>query len=269
MRKELAPTRNFISEKAIRMVHITAKARKLLLYTKVHLYPNLVFQKELISKEEWDYLIVLDGCSYDYFEKTNPIKGKLTCAVSPATGTALWAKKTWTRFYDAIYVSANPNINSSGCTFIFKEKRLFDPRNFVKVLDVWDKGWKDDGEINSVLPETVNSCVISNMYPRMIIHYLQPHAPFIGEVKMPVAGVENIKNWLKENNLDMEYYKKGYTSNLERVLKAVRELLQYLDGRVVITSDHGYWDGSNGKVGHRGYSPYLQKVPWLEVKKDV
>ena len=237
-------------------------SRAVLLDYIVHVSSNLS-QKRLIEQEEWDYLIVLDGCSYDYFKRLNSIQGKLSCVISPGTGTGMWAMRTWTRPYDAVYISANPHINSSGYAPVphAGKIKLFNPSNFREIIDVWDEGWKE----GCVLPETVNSYAISNLYPHMIIHYLQPHAPFIGDLKLPVAGPESVRKWLAENNLGAEYYREAYISNLERVLRAVKSLLPYLDGKLIITADHGYWDGSNGNFCHEGYSPYLQKVPWLEV----
>lgn len=248
---------------------VRARVSKMLFYPVVGLSSNLVHQEDLIEQEEWDFLIVLDGCSYDYFERLISIRGKLSCAISPATGTSMWARRTWTRRYDAVYISANPHINSSGYSYRGKRRKsvkLFDPDNFRKIVDVWDEGWTEGAKEWGVLPETVNSYAISNLYPHMVIHYLQPHAPFIGDVKLPVAGAESVRNWLKENNLGAEHYREGYVSNLKRVLRAVKSLLPYLDSKVVITADHGYWDGSNGKFCHEGYSPCLQKVPWFEVE---
>lgn len=237
-------------------------SRAVLLDSMAYLSSNLS-QRKLIEQEEWDYLIVLDGCSYEYFERLNRIPGKLSCVISPATGTGMWAMRTWTRHYDAVYISANPHINSSGYAPVPNSgyMRIFDPSNFRRIIDVWNnKLW--------LMPEKVNSYTISNMYPHMIIHYLQPHAPFIGDPKLPLGGPESVRNWLAKNNLGVEYYRRGYESNLEIVLKAIKSLLPYLDGKVVITADHGYWDGSSGKFCHEGYGSYLQRVPWLEVFEE-
>jgi hypothetical protein len=223
---------------------------------------ELYWQKSLIEEEKWDHLIVLDGCSYDYFRDLNYFEGKLLCAVSPATGTGPWAERTWTRPYDAVYISGNPHINSSGYTFRWKlmKRRLFDPKNFIKIINAWS-----ESEEVGTPPNIVTRCAIKNLHKQMIIHYMQPHLPFIGEVKIPVAGVGNTLNWLRENDLGMDYYQAGYEANIKTILKATEKILSHLDGNIVITSDHGYWDGSKGKVGHEGYSPYLQRVPWFEV----
>jgi hypothetical protein len=219
-------------------------------------------QKKLIEQEEWDYLIILDGCSYDYFRMLNSIPGKLSCVISPASGTGFWAMRTWTRPYNAIYISANPQINSMGYVPVrgVGLMKLINPSNFIKIINAWLEG--------CVPPERMNSYVISNLPAHMIIHYLQPHAPFIGDVKLPVAGTERVRKWLARNNLGAEYYREAYMSNLKRVLRAVKSLLPYLEGKIVITADHGYWDGSKDKFEHGGFSTYLHKVPWFEVSNE-
>ncbi|RLF18136.1 MAG: hypothetical protein DRZ82_08825, partial [Thermoprotei archaeon] len=57
----------------------------------------------------------------------------------------------------------------------------FDARKyFYKVLDVWDWGWSD--EWGSVPPWEVNEAALETLkeFPdkRLIIHYMQPHAPY-------------------------------------------------------------------------------------------
>lgn len=57
----------------------------------------------------------------------------------------------------------------------------------------------------------------------------------------------------------------GYKSNMEWVLdKIEQDLIEDLEGKVVITSDHGNLLGENGFYGHDpgGRSRPLRKVPW-------
>jgi len=76
-----------------------------------------MLQKVSIMDEEWDYLIVLDACRYDYFSKLvgTYLQGKLEKVYSPASCTLEWCKKSFKEYYnDVVYVSANPYINSKG-----------------------------------------------------------------------------------------------------------------------------------------------------------
>lgn len=61
---------------------------------------------------------------------------------------------------------------------------------------------------------------------------------------------------------------KLYEENLRIALEAVAELVPELDGRVVVTADHGEAFGEAGVWEHHieTYIPPLVEVPWLEVE---
>lgn len=136
-------------------------------------------KKVNIMEKKWDYLIVLDACRYDYFSKlyVDYLQGKLEKVYSPGSFTPEWCRKSFTEYYDdVVYVSANPYINSK------VEIKNFKARNhFFRVIDVWSWGWDD--ELGTVHPEKVNEAVkkFRDMYSdkRFIIHYLQPHEPYL------------------------------------------------------------------------------------------
>jgi hypothetical protein len=131
-----------------------------------------------LLEENWDYLIILDACRYDFFRRNYPryFSGNLEKAISPASETREWLKIIFEKRYeDLIYVSANPYINSLGAGEFKAGNR------FCEVIDVWDYGWND--QLGTVHPREVNKAVASliNEQPdrRCIVHYFQPHAPYI------------------------------------------------------------------------------------------
>lgn len=129
---------------------------------------------------EWDVAIILDACRYDYFAKVYQdfLYGTLRKAVTPGTKTADWARRVFREKYDdVIYISANPIINSRVAVWGFNAKK-----HFYKVIDVWDLGW--NRAFGTVPPWNVNEVAIRcfERYcgnKRFIIHYLQPHAPYL------------------------------------------------------------------------------------------
>lgn len=139
--------------------------------------------KELsIMNQDWDRLILLDGCRYDYFEKIygEYLNGKLQKVKSVASHTSEWLTKTFgkRRYEDIVYLSANPRVNSLG----IKTIGGFDGRKqFGKVIDIWDTGW--DEELKTVPPEEVSKAVMERQPDftdkRLIIHFIQPHPPYI------------------------------------------------------------------------------------------
>lgn len=136
-------------------------------------------EKVSVMEENWDYLIILDACRYDYFSKLyrGYLRGDLKKHVSLGSSTIEWCKKSFQKRYnDVVYISANPYINSK------VEVKGFNAKDhFYRVIDVWSWGWNEDS--GTVHPNEVNKAVrtFKNDYPdkRFIIHYLQPHAPYL------------------------------------------------------------------------------------------
>lgn len=138
-----------------------------------------MIEKVSIMEEDWDYLIILDACRYDYFSKLykNYLCGELKKFISLGCGTLEWCKKSFkTKYNDVIYVSANPYINSK-----FEINGFSAKNHFCNIIDVWEDGWSE--ELGSVHPQEVNKAVkkVKYNYPekRLIIHYLQPHEPYL------------------------------------------------------------------------------------------
>lgn len=65
-----------------------------------------------------------------------------------------------------------------------------------------------------------------------------------------------------------EQVKNYYRKDLELALQEVARLVEEVDGKVVVTADHGELLGENNEWGHYigGTEPGLLHVPWLEVK---
>lgn len=239
-------------------------------------------QKALIHKGDWDFLIILDACRADYFEEECRIPGRYERVLSAAPCTVLWLERTFPLRYDVTYVSANPFVSSRGRP----PHVAFDARrHFAEVVDAWRFGW--DEELGTVPPEAVNRAVLRTIRERkgkrMIIHYIQPHFPYIGEVKLHDMGVawtyEEFRGAVPRPNraieaavragiLSLEDLRRAYRANLRAVLRYVDELLDFLEGRVVITSDHGEMLGEDGLLLHECHYRHeiLFIVPWLELR---
>lgn len=145
-------------------------------------------KKTNVMKEQWDYLIILDACRYDYFEQVHDkyLTGDLSKKLSVGSSTKEWRDKSFTEYYpDVIYISPNGYINS--CILV---KGFSAREHFSKVYDLWDCGW--DEEKGTVLPEVVTKSAIdiikASQNKRAIIHYCQPHAPYL-DVDITESGL--------------------------------------------------------------------------------
>lgn len=159
-------------------------------------------QTELIQKRDWDILIILDACRYDIFKEMSQEilgKNKVEKMISPATQTVEWLDKTFKDqdFSDVIYISSNPFVNSKGITAEQGGYSFNGKGSFKKIVNVWDTGWNPN--ISTVHPLDVNKASIVSMdlnpKSRHIIHYMQPHSPYIfyGGLKTHMHPVQNMQ----------------------------------------------------------------------------
>jgi hypothetical protein len=231
-----------------------------------------------VTQADWDYLIVLDACRYDTFKKV--VDGGAAYVISGGIHTGEWMMWNFGQKHkDVIYIAANPHLASAHL-----RKRLgFNP--FYMVKEVWDYGW--DSTLKTVPPEQVTNAALETLksFPekRMIIHYMQPHHPYIADKELlemddgTYRGFEDIGTGrkqttplklVKRGELPIERVKKAYEENLKAVMREVRRLERELPGRVILTADHGEAFGEHGIYGHRGdlRIEALVKVPWVVLK---
>ena len=177
-------------------------------------------------------------------------------------------------FLDTVYVTANPFVNRFSSSF-------------YKVISVWDSGWDED--LGTVLPEVMVEYALKagSEYPdkRLIIHFIQPHYPYIGDPE--VNKVVYLKDWFKDmasgkdvpdiitkllrDDVDKGRIKKAYKKTLKMALHHALKLTKKLEGKIVITADHGEafgeiaWPLPMRIYGHPSnvHIPVLVKVPWL------
>jgi hypothetical protein len=228
-----------------------------------------------VMAEDWDTLLILDACRYDLFAAQHDLPGRLEHRESRGSHTVEFLEGNFTdgEFADTVYVSASPQLHRN-------MDRL--DVSFHSVVDVWrEDGWDD--EYGTVLPETATEYALRahDRYPnkRLIVHYLQPHYPFIGSSSAlntrRFGQAENeldIWNHMMRNGHDRppERIWEAYGRNLDLVLEATEPLLSSLDGKTVVTADHGNMIGDRSypipirEWGHPVgiYTEQLVKVPW-------
>ena len=265
--------------------------------------------KVKILEEEWDYLIVLDACRYDYFEQMYREffnAGVLLKKISLGSGTSDWLRNNFNHWSETVYITGNPMICSTRSVNRFNAKR-----HFLRVYDIWHTHWNE--KLHTVEPNilTEQAIEITKKHPgkRVIVHYMQPHEPYLtcqsteqfdsakklfNRFKRVYNGVfllmtclqiyDPVSRWrffklllikpphqmywvLKEGG--SEALRKYYEENLRCVLAAVKKLVEQLDGRIVVTADHGEMLGEKGLYAHWSDSqePILREVPWLVIDK--
>ncbi len=210
--------------------------------------------KELILKSDFNTLIILDALRYDLFEKWSKEilgSGYLEKVKAPISWSNVFPKK----FEDCVLYTANPHGSLKG--------------RFSRTVDLWKLDWSS--ELGTVPPWSVNKRVLENKgkEKRMVIVYLQPHGPWIGKKKLTTYSKENLH--LGQDVRLRELFKKDpfgyYESNLKLVLRYVAALLENLNGKIIISTDHGECLGEGGKYLHTPMynDPSIHEVPWWEM----
>lgn len=223
---------------------------------------------------EWDTLILLDACRYDAFAAVaNGLPGTFERRESVGSHTTefLWHTFHGRELTDTVYVTANPQLSAL--------ENADDPID-VSLHDryeVWQDHW--DHDAGTVRPEAVTAAAraahAEHPHKRLIIHYLQPHAPYLGptgrEIDAPSSNVWSLFR-RGEFDLDLDTAVDAYHENLAIVLDHVEALMAELDGLTVVTADHGEllgerdWPIPIRQYGHprHTYLPAAVQVPWLE-----
>lgn len=230
-----------------------------------------------ILDADWDNLLILDACRYDLFESVYQgydLPGELERRESRAAATMEFLKANFDErpAHDTVYVTAT--------TMPYRESVLQDniDLNFHKIIDVW-KNYLEENDKTTVPPEGMVKAGLdaAEEFPnkRLIIHFIQPHIPFIGEFGDEKFGDIEGSIWRKQRRGEIDLNDKdlwrAYEENLHEVMPAAKQLLTELEGKTAITADHGQLIGDRmfpiplKGYGHPNgiYCDELVEVPWF------
>ncbi|UVE49076.1 hypothetical protein KU306_09015 [Haloferax larsenii] len=225
--------------------------------------------------EEWDTLVLLDACRADVLRECNPFDAEVGTRTSRGSQTIEFLRGTFEDkdLLDTVYVTANPQLYRLN-NGVYDRGEV--DVTFYAQIDVWKDNWDD--EVRTVRPECVTDAAIEahETYPdkRIIVHYIQPHAPFLGPTAQKHFRGDSLAfDWETREGASDEIVRQAYRETLEVTLPEVERLAGSIDGKVVISSDHGQAMGERGfpvpikTYGHppSNYIPALVEVPWVEL----
>lgn len=228
-----------------------------------------------VFDEEWDVCLLLDACRADELARFRDRYEWLDTVdryPSLASCTWNWLPRTMeqtpeSKLAETVYVSANP----------FTEEYC-SADQFYDLDEVWRYAWNDD--VGTVLPRPVTDRAIYHWRntdaDRLLVHYLQPHVPFLAEGSRELSRsnfdhnrTSVLDSWdrVTRSELSRDTAISRYRTTLAEVLSEVDLLLSNVEAdRVVLTSDHGEAFGEWGLYGHPPEIdlPCLTEVPWVE-----
>lgn len=241
-----------------------------------------------VYEEDWDNLIILDACRYDIFKEEYSGVGELQLKYSKAPQSAPFFKKNFNNklCHDLVSVTTNPH-----------HKNQLKNNQFHSVYHLWKTHWDED--LKTVHPESVRDVTHqaneSHPQKRLMVHFMQPHAPFIGPWAQKNIGIgvgieharqgalqgshnlhtTNPYSLAAEGKVKNSELERGYRENLNVTLEYVRDLILKLDGKTVVTADHGELLGERAwPYPWKGYqhpnisAEKLLQVPWLVIESE-
>ena len=242
---------------------------------QIHKMPVSNKQKKIIWEGDWDLLIILDCCRSNWMEAVASDFDWIDTideAYSIASHSREWMNKTFDNKHKkemakTIYITGN-----------HYAENCLNPNDFELLENV--NSYKDVLENSPVPPAHVvtdRAISLGRKYDtdRFIVHYMQPHKPFIKRHGTRY-NVSIESEWSLDEELYRNYFAGGiskselemkFIQNLDYVLLEVEHLLNNFDAKnVVITSDHGQalgerflWDHSPS-VHHQS----MRSVPWVQ-----
>jgi len=205
-----------------------------------------------VMRADWDNLIILDALRADVCREYSPDDWTVETIQSPATHSWSYMTQCYAgrELHDTVMVSANPFVND------------LPPSTFHAVHYVRHDGGSVPG------PEEVTEVALDAIatYPskRLIIHYMQPHAPYLRrDDPYPRYPFDRARR-----TGDLDPLRADYVANFRLVQSSVIDLLPHLIGLTVVTADHGEALGESyrglRRFEHGHAIPEVYRVPWVE-----
>lgn len=239
-----------------------------------------------VLDEDWDTLIILDCARYDVFAEMSHLNGSLSKKRSLASVTKHFIQRNFTdkKAHDLVYLSANPVVSTQSDNIdIYKLVGMRHDEAQSKTGQENHQGITDpDPVINRAIE-------LYEKYPnkRHIVHLLPPHVPHICKDGSELASDSPYRNYeaARDGRVDTSVIRDVYAENLLGVVDSIKLLIQKIDGKTVVTADHGELLGEGiprwSKLLHHRWGNQWHKydfghyentdvseltdVPWLEL----
>lgn len=226
-----------------------------------------------VFDRDWDNLIILDACRYDYFEEMvgdYDISGELSAHQSLGSCSREFVQRNFERrqLHDVVVVSVN--------LWYEQVQKNFDVSVDVNHLELIDE--REDRGVGKKIafPDHIigrlERVVEEHDDKRLLLHFHQPHAPYVG----PTAEKHSNPDKYHPLGIPHKYARDAYQETLNMILSEIPEALEMLEGKTVISADHGDLLGDRGwpipvkLYGHpcEHYHEKLTTVPWFVVDHE-
>jgi hypothetical protein len=227
-----------------------------------------------VLEEEWDLLVILDGCRVDTLQgvasEYDWLPDEIDSVYSIAGASRMWMERTFEgrSAPDLSYITGNPH-----------SELAFSGGEIGHLDEVWKYAW--DEELGTIPPRPITDRAIAHARSgkrtdRTIVHYMQPHFPSLthpslgSDIDLERVGEKwsgNIWDRLRRGEIAEDLVREAYQGNLRAVLDDVGLLLENVSAeRAILTADHGNAFGERGYYGHGDFRVRsVREVPWVSV----
>ncbi len=254
-----------------------------------------------VYDREWDLLIILDACRTDALREVADEYDFITDVdeiTSVGSTSSEFIHNTFIRDHlpairSTSYVTSNPYSNQVRTKNVNKLETyetmgtIYENKSLEELLVKNNtvggefasfklaEGMKINGESSRTCypPDVVTAHAIrkarEESSEKMMVHYMQPHAPYITDAmdRGYYEAHEDFPFKYLRNGGEKSVVWDEYLDNLRSVLDSVELLLENVDAETVaITADHGELFGEWGLYSHIYGVPHpkLRNVPWVE-----
>jgi len=207
-------------------------------------HETLPDQQRIIETADWELLCVYDACRVDAFTQY----WDCTPVLSPAINSEEWLRSVWldsdSDWTDVTYVSGNP--------FTEKINGFEECVGSLIQADTDDDVWDD--RLHTPLPSKIAE-IAQAQDPPIVAHFMQPHAPFIGNVKYDINRTRDVDlvdlrpDEIKQNDVwhalnkcdgfvTKDFVRTAHVENMKFVWNQTESLRRSFS-RVLATADHG------------------------------
>lgn len=131
----------------------------------------------------------------------------------------------------------------------------------------------DLDECWDISPYHVNAAVRDSDVAGGVVRYLKPHPPFVGMQELTSESTKTAETQAALDAGDITYQEltDAYRSTYRIAFEAAADLVPQLDGRVILTADHGtcLTCGQLFHGRHLEKHDHLTHVPWFEVDRTL
>lgn len=270
----------------------TLAAQEIGLYA---LEPIAAKKSTAIWQEDWDVALILDATRFDLWNEVVkdytglPLNKNTGMRWSVGSASMHWINETFAprwehKYKHAGYVTANPFSGKESDTMPGLRDDVYplQNRNIGYIDEVWRDSWPMNDNMATVDPSLLTERGLHAYkhadVDRLVLHYMQPHAPFrsrpewtdgwggAGTFGEPNPEEDSHGAWqrLRSGDLDKDELWDAYKDNLRWVLGEVKRWYEHTEAKILVTSDHGNAKGEFGQYSHppNSANPYLRKVPW-------